>query len=197
MKTHRECAEEFETERYEFLDNFMDSKRGRLSTRKIYKKSSFYDIKGCEHIAKNIEDNNYITTFFGSADLSMLKDFDIFKENLTIVQKNFITRKSMSIQGVNVNIRDAKLLVPPGFSLDKVGKLYGGALVKVDLPKSVKSQMSKLLVDDYEKFKEYAIGDAVTTLVHSVVMTEYNHQLNDIGVPLTVSSLTGKVIRRF
>lgn len=194
MATHKECFEEFTLEKFEYLDHILD-KKGKISTRKVYKKSSFHNVKGCENITKNIEVNNYITTFFGSADLSMLKDFNLFKDNLTIVQKNFITRRSMSIHGVNVSLRDAKLLVPPAFSLDKVGKLYGGDLVKVDLPKSVKSQMGRLLSSDFNKFKEYALGDAVTTLVHSVVMTEYNNQLNDIGVPLTVSSLTGKFIR--
>lgn len=195
---HRVFTRECELERGEYLDSLKHKhKDGKINTRKVYRKSSFFNISGCEDITKNIEDNNYITTFFGSADLSILKDFELFKDNLTIVQKNFITRKSMSIQGVNVSLRDAKLLVPPAFSLDKVGKLYGGALVKVDIPKDLKNQMGKLLVEDFTSFKEYAVGDAVTTLVHGVVMAEYNNQLGDVGVPLTVSSLTGKVIRRF
>ena len=127
----------------------------------------------------------------------MLKDFKDFRDNLTIVQKNFITLKSMAIQGVNVSIRDAVLLVPPKFSLDKIGKMYGGDLTKADLPSGVKSRMREFLNTHYEEFKDYALRDAVVTLVHGVVMTEYNNQLDSVGMPLTVSSLTGKVIKRF
>lgn len=174
-----------------------EGEKGRLSTRKVYKKSSFYNLKGCEDITKNIETNNHIITFFGSADLSILSDFDMFKDNLTIVQKNFITGKSMVIQGVNVSIRDAVLLVPPKFSLEKVGNIYGGDLTKIDLPVKTKERMGILLKDDFNTFKDYALRDAVVTLVHGVVMSEYNNELNDVGVPLTVSSLTGKVFRKF
>lgn len=177
--------------------SFIKSDTGKISTRKVYKKSSFFNIKGCEDITKNVETNNHIITFFGSADLSILKDFSLFKDNLTIVQKNFITRKSMAIQGVNVSIRDAILLVPPKFSLDKIGKMYGGDLTKRELPSEVKSKMGELLKNDYDTFKDYALRDSVVTLVHGVVMSEYNNQLGGVGVPLTVSSLTAKVFRKF
>lgn len=197
--SHEESLKEFELEPSDTL-SYIKSKTGtgdKISTRKVYKKSSFHNITGCEDITKNIETNNNIITFFGCADLSMLKDFNSFKENLTIVQKNFITRKSMAIQGVNVSIRDGILLVPPKFSLDKVGKMYGGDMSKIDLPSELKSRMGELLSNDFERFKDYALRDAVITLVHGVVMTEYNYQLNDIGVPITVSSLTGKLFRKF
>ena len=197
---HVECFEDYKPEFEEtlhYLRNVKDPNSSRVSTRKVYKKTYFYNLKGCETITKNVEDNNTIITFFGCADLSMLKDFHLFKDNLTLVQKNFITMKSMAMQGINVSVRDAKLLVPPAFSLDKIGKLYGGDLTKIALDASVKSNMKGLLERDLDEFKDYALRDSVITLVHGVVMMEYNNQLNDIGVPITVSTLTGKVLRMY
>jgi hypothetical protein len=43
-------------------------------------------------VSVTTERNFYLTSHYTPADLSMLRDFDIFKERLAIVQKCFVTR---------------------------------------------------------------------------------------------------------
>ena len=56
--------------------------------------------------------------------------------------------------------------------------------------------MDKLLADDKDLFSEYALKDAVITLVHSNHMEDFNFRLNEIGVPITLSSLGTKFVKR-
>lgn len=70
--------------------------------------------------------NNYLIGHHTAADLSVLKDFNDFKEEIDIVNNSIVTlKKPILIDGVNVIIRDTKLLAPGGSkSLGQLGALY-------------------------------------------------------------------------
>lgn len=133
--------------------------------------------------------NIYLIAHLTNADLSMLKDFDIFKEELDIVNSSFITLgKPLLIDNNRVFIRDTMLLSPAANrSLDSIGKLY--KINKIDIGTYDKSKMSVMLAENPELYKQYAIRDAVITLVHASFMEDFNHKLNKIGIPVTLSSL--------
>lgn len=78
----------------------------------------------------------YICCHLTNADLSILKDFEVFKHELDIVHKNFITLGRPLRYGLsNVYIRDTSLLAPAGKkSLDAIGGIYGEEYKKVVIP---------------------------------------------------------------
>lgn len=133
--------------------------------------------------------NIYLIAHLTNADLSMLKDFDTFKEQLDIVNSSFVTLgKPLLVNNNRIFIRDTMLLSPAGNqSLDSIGKLYN--IKKVDIGTFDKSKMSEFLEQNRKLFIEYAIRDAVITLVHACFMEDFNLGLNKMGIPLTLSSL--------
>lgn len=112
--------------------------------------------------------NNIIIAHHTQADLCMLSDFEEFKDELNIVNKVFVTLgKPMIYKGYNVIIRDTTLLAPGGSkSLAKLGEMYDVGNQKIDISNEYKSRMDQLLVDDEAKFCQYAMQDAVITLIH-------------------------------
>ncbi len=127
--------------------------------------------------------NIYIAAHLTNADLSMLNDFNDFKDDLSIINKNFATlgrgvdlsklkrytksERAMKLKGCNIYIRDTMLLSPAGKnSLNDLGKLYGAKLHKKSLSKEQIENMDLLLVEDKKLFQEYAVRDAIITLVH-------------------------------
>src|SRR5690348_4224319 len=59
--------------------------------------------------------NNYIIGHLTNADLSILNDFNDYKEYLDIVNNSIVTLKNpIPLAGVNVYIRDTMLLAPGG-----------------------------------------------------------------------------------
>lgn len=133
--------------------------------------------------------NIYLIAHLTNADLTMLKDFETFKEQLDIVNSSFVTLGKPILVGNNrIFIRDTMLLSPAGNqSLDSIGKLYN--IKKIDIGTFDKSKMSELLEQNQKLFIEYAIRDAVITLVHACFMEDFNLGLNKLGIPLTLSSL--------
>ena len=79
----------------------------------------------------------YICMHESSADLSMLKDFYTFKENLDIVARSFVTLgKPLVFEWCSsmVHIRDTILIAPSGSkSLASIGKLYEEEHRKIDI----------------------------------------------------------------
>lgn len=135
----------------------------------------------------------YICMHESSADLSMLKDFDDFKESLNIVSRYFVTLgKPLVIEGCKskVHIRDTALLAPVGFGgLDKLGSIYGPEYRKVDIGDYRQGRMKDLLKDDKSLFESYAIKDSIITLKHINSMEEFYVSLGKTGVPLTLSGI--------
>lgn len=141
--------------------------------------------------------NIYITCHLSNADLSMLSDFDELKQELTIVNKSFVTTGKGLIRDdcrFIIHVRDTMLLAPgPSKSLKEIGKIYGGDFLKIDLKNDI-GNMKALLAKDPKKFKEYAIRDSLITLKHINTMEEFNFTLFKIGVPQTLSSISKSYI---
>lgn len=131
----------------------------------------------------------YVCMHESGADLSMLSDFDVFKERLDIVGRSFVTlRKALDYPMSSVHIRDTALLAPMGFgSLGALGSIYGEE--KVELVGYSKEEMSKVLENDRGLFEKYAVQDSVITLRHVDAMENFYVGLSKMGVPLTLSSV--------
>lgn len=134
----------------------------------------------------------YICMHESSADLSILKDFDNFKSNLSIIGRSFVTiGKPLTIENAKskIHIRDTILIAPAGAkSLAGIGNIYGPEYKKIDLD-SYRGRMFDLLKDDPKKFEEYSIQDAIITLKHSNSMEDFYYKVDKIGVPLTLSTI--------
>jgi len=142
--------------------------------------------------------NNYLIGHYTAADLSILRDFEEMKENFDIVNKSFVTlSKPICVDNVNVYIRDTMLLAPPGkASLGAIGSLYGDDFNKVDLTNDQIENMDVLLKENKKLFDDYAIKDALIALVHGTYMEDFNFKIGGLGVPITLSGLSSKTLKR-
>ena len=135
--------------------------------------------------------NYYIIAHLTPADLSLLSDFELIKEELSIVNGSFVTLgKPIKYCGRNIHIRDTMLLAPgTSKSLASIGKLYGEAISKVQISKEDLVDMKGFLVRDKAQFTEYALRDAIISLIHASWMEDFNFSIGSIGIPLSLSSL--------
>ena len=135
--------------------------------------------------------NYYLIAHLTPADLSLLSDFDQIKEDLSIVNGSFVTiGKALRYCGRNVHIRDTMLLAPGASkSLASIGKLYGGVLNKIEISKTDLEDMKGFLARDKAKFTEYALRDAIISLIHASWMEDFNFNIGVVGIPLSLSSL--------
>jgi hypothetical protein len=135
----------------------------------------------------------FICMHESSADLSILKDFEVFKESLDIVGRSFVTRsRPLKLEYCKsmVHIRDTTLIAPQGTkSLAGIGNIYGDEFKKIDIGDYRNGRMSTLLKDDKELFDKYALQDSLITLKHATTMEEFNLTVGKIGVPLTISGI--------
>ena len=142
----------------------------------------------------------YICMHESAADLSMLNDFDEFKENLDIVGRSFVTLgKPLIVKECKskVHIRDTVLIAPGGAkSLAGVGNIYGDEFKKIDIGHYRGGNMRLLLNENEELFKKYALQDALITLKHACSMEEFNLTVSKIGVPLTISGIGKSYVLR-
>ena len=123
----------------------------------------------------------------------MLSDFNEFKELLDITSRSFITRgKPLVFENSKskVHIRDTVLIAPQGAkSLAGIGSIYGEGFNKIDIGKYRQGKMSILLKENKELFEHYGIRDSVITLKHAISMEVFNHSVDRLGVPLTLSGI--------
>lgn len=135
----------------------------------------------------------YICMHESAADLSILKDFVTFKENLDIVSRSFVTLgKPLRFDWCKsrVHFRDTILTAPAGSkSLASIGSIYGEGFQKIDIGSYRNGKMRELLDEKKELFKEYAIRDAIITHKHASSMEDFYLTVLKIGVPLTISSV--------
>ena len=133
----------------------------------------------------------YLIAHLTPADLSMLSDFEDLKDDLSIVNGSFVTLgKPIKFCGKNLQIRDTMLLAPGGGrSLAAIGRLYGGVLNKVEISQEDLEDMQGFLARDKEKFTEYALRDAIISLIHASWMEDFNFQIGVVGIPLSLSSV--------
>lgn len=148
-----------------------------------------------ERVSVTIIKNNYFISHFSVSDLSMLKDFEIFKQELDIVNKAMVTlKKPLLIDGVNVIVRDTLLLAPgTNKKLASLGTLYN--LPKIDIGNRIKN-MRYFLREDPVLFKEYALQDSRIALIHALFMEEFAFSKGMVGVPLSLSMLASVYLRK-
>lgn len=122
-----------------------------------------------QKICITTRENHYFIAHLSQADLSMFTDFENIKEELSIVNRSFITLGApFKYCGKNIHIRDTMLLAPGGSkSLASIGKLYGEAFHKLEVSKIDLEDMQSFLTRDKKQFVEYALRDALISLVHA------------------------------
>jgi hypothetical protein len=99
----------------------------------------------------------------------------------------------MDYANSRVIIRDTILLaLAESKSLAAIGSIY--KVDKITLPKELKDKMDVLLEKDKQLFIDYALREAEIILIHANAMEDFNFGLNNIGVPVTIPSLTRKFI---
>jgi hypothetical protein len=103
------------------------------------------------------------------ADLSQLSDFDAVKDELSIVNGSFVTLgKAIKYKDINVHVRDTMLLAPGGSKgLVVIGGMYPN-FPKLSISREDLEDMHGYLSRDRARFVEYALRDAVITLVHAL-----------------------------
>lgn len=111
----------------------------------------------------------YVIAHLTPADLSLLSDFSEIKEDLNILNGSFVTLgKPLKFKGHNVHIRDTMLLAPGGSkALAAIGSLYDVSYHKIKISQSDLEDMQGFLNRDKESFIEYALRDAVISLIHA------------------------------
>lgn len=168
----------------------------------VVNKRSKLTLDGVEISLIVIETTNLIG-HYNAADFCMLSDFEDIKMEMDTVNKSFVTvgRPWVYILGskkIRINVRDTYLLTAPGqSSLGAVGKFYGSDFEKVELSVEEISNMDRLAVCDWEKFKGYALIDSVIPIIHASCMESFMFERGSIGVPLTTSSLSANLLNHF
>jgi hypothetical protein len=148
-------------------------------------------------ISLTIVKNIFVLGHYNAADLSMLSDFHELKKQLSVVNKSFVSLgKPLRFKESFVYIRDTILLAPGGKNkLRDLSKLYSDVGVeKREISNKDLNNMKDFLKRDPEKFKDYALNDAIITLKHALAMEEFNMKLFQIGIPLTLSSIGRKYV---
>ena len=172
------------------LITLSDDKSEELLGEKRLTRYYLYDLFS-QRLSVTKTKNYYLIAHLTQADLSMLNDFDEVKEDLSIVNGSFITlAKPIKFRGKNVHIRDTMLLAPgKSRSLSSIGSLYTEEFKKVKISKNELEDMQGFLKRDKEKFTEYALRDAIISLIHASWMEDFNFNLGGVGIPVSLSSL--------
>lgn len=148
-------------------------------------------------IGVNIKKEMYLLIHHTPADLSILSDFESFKDKLDIVNKSFLNLgRPLKVKGLHVKIRDTMLLSPAANkSLEALGGLYPEANIsKIVLPEGRIEAMDKFWEENPSLFKEYALQDALITLIHGCRMAQFNLEIGGMGIPVTLTSLGQKYL---
>jgi hypothetical protein len=141
--------------------------------------------------------NLYLIAHLTHADLSLMSDFELIKDFLSIINGSFVTLgKPFVYENTNIYIRDTMLLAPGGSkSLASIGKLYGEDFNKIQISKEEIENMDKFLLSNKAKYEEYAVRDALIALIHASWMEDFNFSLGGVGVPLSLSSIGRKYVK--
>jgi hypothetical protein len=173
----------------EWYDELKYNDKPRARTKMVFNNQFDNEL----NISLSIVNNNYIIAHYNAADLPMLSDFEVLKQQLSIVNKSFVSLgKPLRYLNTNVYVRDTILLAPAMMgSLKALGKLYSneGDFSKKLISKDDLNNMGAFLKKDKKAFEDYALQDAVITLKHAIAMESFNMSVQMLGIPLTLSSL--------
>lgn len=154
--------------------------------------------------------------FFTAADLSVLKDFNQFKNDLSILGKSFITisdgipfklvdntvkAKSKKSEGKElwvggIKIFDCMLLAPDGHrNLNSIGEIYN--IPKLVLTQNEIENMDILWATDPNKFINYSVRDSLIPLVHAQKMSDFLFTLGNPYIPMTSTQLSAQYLKNY
>ena len=148
-------------------------------------------------IPLTISKNVFVLAHYNAADFSLLSDFNELKKKLSVVNKSFVSLgKPLKFDGSYVYFRDTMLLAPAGMnSLKELSKLYSkDGLVKREISIDDIKNMRGFLERDPERFRDYALHDALITLKHAIEMEIFNMKIFKTGIPITLSSIGRKFV---
>ena len=148
-------------------------------------------------ISLTISKNVFVLAHYNAADFSILSDFNELKKKLSVVNKSFVSLgKPLKFEESFVYFRDTMLLAPAGMnSFKELSKLYSkDGLVKREISIDDIKNMRGFLEIDPERFRDYALHDALITLKHAIEMEVFNMKMFQIGIPLTLSSIGRKFV---
>jgi len=87
------------------------------------------------------------------------------------------------------------LLAPGGKkSLDFIGSMYN--LAKINIGDNIE-RMDEFLKKEPKRFKEYAMRDALITLIHGCFMEYFYLKIGEIGIPTTLSKISRVFINKY
>jgi hypothetical protein len=159
--------------------------------------------------------------FFTAADLSVLKDFNQFKNDLSILSKSFITisdgipfklvdnttndnttndkvkkSKGKDIWVGSIKIFDCMLLAPDGHrNLNSIGEIYN--IPKLSLTQNEIENMDILWATDPNKFINYSVRDSLIPLVHAQKMSDFLFTLGNPYIPMTSTQLSAQYLKNY
>lgn len=150
----------------------------------------------------------YVAHFF-TAEWAMFKDrldlymkFEYIRKTLITTNrplKTTIKAENNTTVNLLVDVRDTMLLLPDGYkSLEKASTFVDGD-GKIDLSDEIKSNMYQFLLDEPDKFEEYAIRDAEVTLKLFIKLQYLLNKINDTKHNLfsTLASATTNDFKKF
>lgn len=143
-----------------------------------------------------IHNRTFLAAHYNSADLSLIKDWDIVKKkNVDIIGKSFISiNKPMKTLGCRIFLRDTICLTSAAAkTLEAIGKAHN--INKIQLEKKYKENMSNLWKDNPDLFKFYAMNDSVITLIHTLFINDFTFKLGSTTLPFTLGSIASKYIK--
>jgi hypothetical protein len=146
-----------------------------------------------KNLFKSIKCHNHTEVFllchFSIADLSILTDYEDFKQQFDILRKSLTSAtKPFRVNNVTLYLRDTANLCDPRTKLENLGDIY--ELPKLDLPKGSYSRIRKLSEENPDLFKEYGIRDSLIALVHGLELQRFSLTvIQKYQIPIAIASL--------
>jgi len=148
----------------------------------------------------------YACAHFTRADLSTFQDYRELGAEFDSVRGSYTTTgnqpyrcryndRNRNAHTLTIKLRDTAHLTPGGAALEVLGKLHG--LEKIVLPDGVIENMDRLLREDPDLFKQYAIRDAEISADHLCYMLNFSvDNLLGSDPPTTLSGLGQSLLLR-
>jgi hypothetical protein len=197
------------------LNNNIDHLKGKFLISRNHKKQTlireYLTRKNKGESQEIISINNKRTLnligFYTAADLSVLKDFELIKKDLSILNKSFITiSDGISFELINqttkdkwtgnIKIFDCMLLAPDGHkNLNSIGEIYN--IPKLSLTQNEIENMDILWATDPNKFINYSVRDSLIPLVHAQKMSDFLFTLGNPYIPMTSTQLSSQYLKNY
>jgi len=168
-----------------------------LSNKENAEKKQKYKVFNTGTDLFSFKTRTYLCAHYNAADLGMIENWaEVSLRDVDILKKSYTSLTSpLKSLGLEVHIRDTILLSSAAASsLEAVGKAYN--LNKIKIPVKYYPMMDKLLEDNRDLYKAYAMQDSLITLVHSLFMSLFVFKLGELKMPCTLGSISTKYLKQ-